>query len=526
MLRSAFAFRRRRTFAPWIGPTALMIACAGERLAPAPNDPMRSEAENNCWETPGLCSGGATGRDDPASVRLLLDRGAWVNAKGQDGWTALMSAASTGHSRTALLLLQQGAGVDAGWKGVSPLMEAVYSDNSKTPGGFCATAQVLLDAGADVNGVCDGETPLYAAAQRGDITLIRLLLDRGADVNALPVHGGLMDTALAEAAQAGDVIMTRLLLSRGADVNAGPQASLTPLAAAAMWHRKAMLRFLVSQGADVNAPSADGNTALLWASDKDEVGSVILLLAHRANVNVVNRAGHTALYFAGSGPVVRLLLRSGVSRAMKNIALEQAALRADAPSVRLLLSRGADPNARDWQGRTVLIDALDCGDNVHEETLLAVLRPLLAHGADADLADPEGVAPLTQSAQDAPTVRLLLAYHADVNARAPDGHTALMQAVVDGSLGSVRALVSHGADVNARNKSGGTALMFAVEAYLLENNKAEAAAIIRIIRLLLAHGADPEARDNQGDAARALAAASPLMKAIFTATEKKSRRVH
>ncbi len=45
-------------------------------------------------------------------VKLLLEKGADVNAKGEHGWTPLMEAANRGHSEAAKLLLEKGADVN------------------------------------------------------------------------------------------------------------------------------------------------------------------------------------------------------------------------------------------------------------------------------------------------------------------------------------------------------------------------------------------------------------------------------
>ncbi len=79
-------------------------------------------------------------------------------------------------------------------------------------------AQILIDRGADVNALSSGEIarvpPLGTAAFARSVPLARLLLDAGADVNA---RGGGGFTALHSAAQNGDEELVRLLLDRGAD---------------------------------------------------------------------------------------------------------------------------------------------------------------------------------------------------------------------------------------------------------------------------------------------------------------------
>ena len=144
-----------------------------------------------------------------AVVRLLLDRGANVNAK-ESGGTALHQAAREGHEAIVLLLLDRGADVNAKeeWGGTALHLAARE--------GHEATVRLLLDRGADVNVKMDRGTALYLAAREGHEATVRLLLDRGADVNAKEEDGG---TALHKAARERHEALVRLLLDRRADHN-------------------------------------------------------------------------------------------------------------------------------------------------------------------------------------------------------------------------------------------------------------------------------------------------------------------
>jgi ankyrin repeat protein len=122
-----------------------------------------------------------------------------------------------------------------------------------------AGARALLDRGADPNARHQrsfGAPVLVVAVSRSGPEMLKLLLDRGAKVDAT-AEGG--DTALIEAASKSDVAVLKVLLDHGAAVNAVDSQGLTPLLAAAWRCRTENLRFLLRHGADPNATCVLGN---------------------------------------------------------------------------------------------------------------------------------------------------------------------------------------------------------------------------------------------------------------------------
>jgi hypothetical protein len=154
-------------------------------------------------------------------ARLLLDKGAEINATDEYGRTPLSWAAYNGHEAIARLLLDKGAEVNATDDyGVTPLSEAASN-------GHEAIARLLLDKGAEVNATdIYGVTPLLEAASNGHEAVARLLLDKGAEINATDISGR---TPLLWAASNGHEAIARLLLDKGAEVNANYKYRMTPL---------------------------------------------------------------------------------------------------------------------------------------------------------------------------------------------------------------------------------------------------------------------------------------------------------
>ena len=155
------------------------------------------------------------------------------------------------------------------------------------------------------------DAPIADAAMRGDITTVRALIAKGADVSAAQGDGM---TALHWAAERGDLALAQLLLKSKAKSNAVTRiGSYTPLHIASRKGNADIVKALLASGAAVDATTASGATALHLAAASGDTSAVDALIARKANVNArESEWGQTPLMFAASadrGDAVAVLLR-------------------------------------------------------------------------------------------------------------------------------------------------------------------------------------------------------------------------
>ena len=175
---------------------------------------------------------------------------------------------------------------------------------------------------------------LYTAAKCGDVAQVLELLDSGADPNeAGDEHG---TTAMTTASFLGHVEVVRLLLERGADIDRPNKFGARPLFSAANNAKLRVIQELLKAGASLSVESADGLTAFMHAATSTPE-TVRAFLKYDVDVNAVSSTGYTALQCAAINELHGLAI------------------------LPLLLDAGADPTHRDSHGRTAKDFALERG---------------------------------------------------------------------------------------------------------------------------------------------------------------------
>jgi len=179
----------------------------------------------------------------------------------------------------------------------------------------------FLDAGININArdASEGRTPLISAAARGDLEVVNLLIQRGADPNVTDNMG---DTALLHALEARYDQVEQILLNHPKlDPHARGLNGVTTLSKYVWRERKDAVQKLLDLGADVNAQDNDGDAPLHGAAQTGNVEILDLILAKGANPNVKNKEGGTPLMWAvvfDHEDAVRRLLERGADASLKD----------------------------------------------------------------------------------------------------------------------------------------------------------------------------------------------------------------
>lgn len=359
---------------------------------------------------------------------LLLAYHADVNGRGGFFKNALQAAAFRGHELAVRLLLDHGAKLDDRWGKCTgryrdALQAAVYAGNQNI-------VEILLENGAKINpgridrtypcsfgfesnrialpgvrkeirqfDIPEELNPLEIAARHGNVGLMKMLLDKGAAIDAKDAnrrdkefHDGCAYTALQIAAYWGHISAITYLLDNGADINAVRQTLGTPLQASLEGLQFHVAKLLLARGAEIDKHWMVFGSCLQVFSERGSMEVVKFLLEYGANIEDRGGENGNALQVAcdaGHIDIIRFLLSKGADANApgggNGSALQASAAKGHASIVELLILNGARVDDAKSGTESALHVATANG---HEQVVclllksLANVKPMMDLGSD------------------------------------------------------------------------------------------------------------------------------------------------
>lgn len=233
-------------------------------------------------------------------IEKLLDDGANINGPNESGQTPLIKAVQTQNGDVVKYLLDRGADVN--------IKHDVYKYSAIDVATTADVIDVLIKAGANIESRFNGMTPLHNAVSDGKNIIASILLNAGANIEAVvnnndPYYDG--STPLMIAVNDGNYDMCVFLISRGANVNYETPRRKTCLNIACKKGLYRIARLLIENGVDINHKDIDGRTALMYTcmyANSDNYENIIeLLIKNGADINIKDNNGHDVFDYVSSG---------------------------------------------------------------------------------------------------------------------------------------------------------------------------------------------------------------------------------
>ena len=439
-------------------------------------------------------------------VMLLLENGANIEATlSESKITPLILATADRRTDIAKMLLRCGANVHAKTKEAITTLSIAVSD------GLLEITELCLEYGASIDELKgeNGDSLLTIAADRAQLEMVELLVQRNAEINKASKDGS---TPLLRACECGAADIVRILVDHGAKVDVlSEELQVTPVHFAARHCGLNTVSFLRSHGGDLHARSKNGWTPLHYASQTGNLDTVKYLIDNGSDIYAKTISGrhptHQAAQFGSHEVLQELIRRGGYVNVMSETMctpLHYSAREKDSRNATLLLQLGAFVNSRDKTGWLPIHEAASRG---HCDIATLLIRNRSRINAQDDY----GWTPLHRAAVKGhlELVQVLLLHNAYVNALTKKLASAAFIAAREGHLEILKVLIRHGAWLNCTDIRQNSVLHVAAKKGYLN-----------VIEFLILKGVAVETRNNIGCTALHFAAAHGNGKTVKTLLEK------
>ena len=462
------------------------------------------------------------GTGDCDTVRWLVEQGIDINHCDKNGFTAVHCAAEKGNLDVLKLFKASGANIHAqSESGHSSIMSASLGT------GDCDTVRWLINEGVDVNH-CNrkGLTAVHFAAWKGNVDVLKLLKDSGANIHVQTVNGG--NSIMLASKGTGDCETVKWLIEQDIDVNHCDEEGFTAVHYAAQKGNLDLLKLIKASGANIHAQTKNGFSSIMSASrGTGDSGTVKWLIEQDIDVNHCDKKGFTAVHNAaqkGNLDVLKLLKASGANIHAQTMSGDNSIMLAsigtgDCDTVRWLIEQGVDVNHCNKEGCTAIhkaaqnskLDVLKLlkarGASIHAQSskdgcnsIMSVLRGtgdydtvrwLIEQGVEVNDCDRKGFTAVHKAAKKSNlhVLKLLKTSGANTHAQSKDGYNSIMSVLKGtGDCDTVRWLIEEGVDVNHSNRKGYTVVHYAAKKGNLD-----------VLKLLKASGANIHAQRHTGN---------------------------